>query len=55
LREFPLEADLDPAFSIADETELPRLIDEALDRALRTCRSIARDDETVALAFSQLG
>jgi ATP-dependent helicase/nuclease subunit A len=54
LREFPLEADLDPAFSIADETELPRLIDEALDRALRICRAAARDDETVALAFSQL-
>jgi len=55
LREFPLEADLDPAFSIADETELPRLVDEALDRALRTCRAVARDDDTVALAFSQLG
>src|SRR6185503_11153722 len=55
LREFPLEADLDPAFSIADETELPRLIDEALDRALRTCRSVARDDRNVALAFAQLG
>ena len=55
LREFPLEADLDPAFSIADETELPRLVDEALDRALRICRTVARDDETVALAFSQLG
>ena len=45
LREFPLEADLDPAFSVADDTELPRLIDEALDRALRICRSLARDDE----------
>ena len=55
LREFPLEADLDPAFSIADDTELPRLIDEALDRALRTCRSVARDDGNVALAFAQLG
>src|SRR5688500_3832661 len=55
LREFPLEADLDPAFSIADDTELPRLIDEALDRALRTCRSVARDDRNVALAFAQLG
>ena len=55
LREFPLEADLDPAFSVADETELPRLIDEALDRTLRICRSAAREDETVALAFSQLG
>src|SRR5204863_1084109 len=42
LREFPLEADLDPGFDVADETEVPRLIDESLDRALRTCRSLAR-------------
>ena len=55
LREFPLEADLDPGFTMADETEVPRLIDEALDRALRICRSLARDDENVALAFAQLG
>ncbi|MDE0830601.1 MAG: hypothetical protein OSB03_15515 [Vicinamibacterales bacterium] len=26
LREFPLEADLDPAFGMADETEVPRLV-----------------------------
>ena len=55
LREFPLEADLDPAFSVADDTELPRLVDEALDRALRICRASARDDDDVALAFAQLG
>ena len=55
LREFPLEADLDPAFSVADDTELPRLVDESLDRALRICRGVARDDDNVALAFSQLG
>jgi ATP-dependent helicase/nuclease subunit A len=55
LREFPLEADLDPGFQMADETEVPRLVDEALDRALRTCRSVARDDEHVALVFAQLG
>src|SRR6187431_1119460 len=55
LREFPLEADLDPGFDIADETEVPRLIDESLDRALRTCRAVARDDEQVALVFAQLG
>ena len=54
LREFPLEADLDPGFSMADETEVPRLVDEALDRALRTCRSLAREDENVALVFAQL-
>src|SRR6476646_2464518 len=55
LREFPLEADLDPGFDIADETEVPRLIDESLDRALRTCRNLARDDEHIALVFAQLG
>jgi len=55
LREFPLEADLDPGFQMADETEVPRLVDEALDRALRTCRSVAREDEHVALVFAQLG
>jgi ATP-dependent helicase/nuclease subunit A len=55
LREFPLEADLDPGFSMADETEVPRLVDESLDRALRICRSIAREDEDVALVFAQLG
>jgi ATP-dependent helicase/nuclease subunit A len=55
LREFPLEADLDPGFSMADDTEVPRLIDESLDRALRTCRAVAREDEHVALVFAQLG
>ncbi len=55
LREFPLEADLDPGFSMADDTEVPRLIDESLDRALRICRAVARDDEQVALVFAQLG
>jgi ATP-dependent helicase/nuclease subunit A len=55
LREFPLEADLDPGFSMADETEVPRLIDESLDRALRACRTVARDDANVALVFAQLG
>src|SRR5919202_1230003 len=55
LREFPLEADLDPGFSMADDTEVPRLIDESLDRALRICRSAAREDENIALVFAQLG
>ena len=55
LREFPLEADLDPGFSVADDTEAPRLVDEALDRALRICRGLAREDERVALVFAQLG
>jgi ATP-dependent helicase/nuclease subunit A len=55
LREFPLEANLDPGFQMADETEVPRLVDESLDRALRICRSVAREDEHVALVFAQLG
>ncbi|MGE0443616.1 MAG: UvrD-helicase domain-containing protein [Vicinamibacterales bacterium] len=55
LREFPLEAGLDPGFSLADETEVPRLVDESLDRALRICRGVAREDELVALVFAQLG
>jgi ATP-dependent helicase/nuclease subunit A len=55
LREFPLEADVDPAFELADETEMPRLIEEALDRSLRICRAMARDDDEVALVFAQLG
>ena len=35
LREFPLEADLDPGFGMADETEVPRLVDQSLDKSLR--------------------
>jgi ATP-dependent helicase/nuclease subunit A len=55
LREFPLEAGLDPGFSMADETEVPRLVSESLDRALRICRALATEDEHVALVFAQLG
>jgi ATP-dependent helicase/nuclease subunit A len=55
LREFPLEAGLDPGFGMADETEALRLTDEALDRALRICRAVARDDPAVAMVFAELG
>jgi ATP-dependent helicase/nuclease subunit A len=55
LREFPLEADVDPGFDLADETEVPRLISASLDQALRICRGLAGDDEDVALVFAQLG
>jgi ATP-dependent helicase/nuclease subunit A len=55
LREFPLEADLDPGFRLADDTEVPRLMDEALDRTLRIGRARALEDEAVALVFRQLG
>ncbi len=55
LREFPLEADLDPAFEVADETEIPRLVEASLDRAIRICRHLATEDEDIALVFAQLG
>ena len=55
LREFPLEADVDPGFDLADATEVPRLVGESLDQAFRICRAAARDDEDVALVFAQLG
>src|SRR5262245_35224781 len=54
LREFPLEADVDPGFAMADDVEVPRLIEESLDRALRICRALAREDDAVALVFAQL-
>jgi ATP-dependent helicase/nuclease subunit A len=55
IREFPLEADVDPGFDLADETEIPRLVDEALDSALRIGRHVARQDDDVAMVFVQLG
>ena len=55
LHEFPLEADVDPAFDLADETEVPRLISVALDRALRILVGLARTDTDIALVLAQLG
>jgi ATP-dependent helicase/nuclease subunit A len=54
LREFPLEADLEPGFAMADETETPRYVQQALDSALRICRGVAREQEPVALVFAQI-
>jgi ATP-dependent helicase/nuclease subunit A len=55
LREFPLEADLDPGFDMADETEVPRFVEEALDRSMRVFTAIAHEDPDVALVIAQLG
>ena len=55
LREFPLEADLDPGFGMADETEALRLVDEAVDRTMRICRATALKDPSVALVLARLG
>jgi len=55
LREFPLEADLDPGFDLADETEVPRFVEESLDRSMRLFARLAESDEDVALVLAQLG
>ncbi len=54
LREFPLEADVDPAFEIADETEMARFIDEALDLAFRSVRGVMVDDERLRLLLTRV-
>jgi ATP-dependent helicase/nuclease subunit A len=54
LREFPLEADVDPAFEIADETEMARFANEALDLTLRVARGLVTDDEHVRLLFARV-
>ena len=55
LREFPLEADLDPGFELTDATETPRLVRQALDRTLGACGAAAADDLAVALVLARLG
>lgn len=52
LREFPLEADVDPAFEIADETEVPRFRAEAIELTLRACRETLLRDEPVRLLMA---
>jgi ATP-dependent helicase/nuclease subunit A len=54
IREFPLEAGIDPGFDLADQTEIPRLVGQALDRALRIGRHQAQTDDDVAMVFVQL-
>lgn len=54
LREFPLEADVDPAFEIADETEMARFANEALDLALRAARGLIAGDEPLRLLFARV-
>jgi ATP-dependent helicase/nuclease subunit A len=49
LREFPLEADLDPSFEVADEIEVARLLESALDESLRVGRALATRDPDLAM------
>ena len=55
LREFPLEADLDPGFGLADETEVPRLVDQSLDSSLAIFVGLAKREPDLALVLAQLG
>ena len=55
LREFPLEADLDPGFGMADETEVPRLVDRSLDTSLAIFIALAKREPDLALVLAQLG
>jgi ATP-dependent helicase/nuclease subunit A len=55
LREFPLEADIDPGFDLADETETPRLVGDAVDKTLRIARALTIESPDVALLFAELG
>ena len=55
LREFPLEADLDPGFAIADETEIPHIVRQAVERTLTAASSVAGTDPNVAMLLAQLG
>ncbi len=55
LREFPLEADLDPGFAIADETEIPHVVRQAVERTLAAGGAAAHEDPDVAMLLAQLG
>ena len=54
LREFPLEAGVDPGFEIADETEMARFATEALDITMRMARGVLVRDENVRLLFTRI-
>ena len=54
LREFPLEAGLEPGFRIADETEIYRFTEDALDRVMQEAPSIAQQDSDVALTLAEM-
>lgn len=54
LREFPLEAGVEPGFDIADETEMGRFAREAMDRALTVSRGLLEGDESLRLLFARI-
>jgi ATP-dependent helicase/nuclease subunit A len=54
LREFPLEAGVDPGFEIADETEMARFSAEALDVTFRVVRGLVASDADVRLLLAEV-
>jgi ATP-dependent helicase/nuclease subunit A len=54
LREFPLEAGVDPGFEIADETEMERFANEAMDLTLRMAHGQLSEIETLRLLFARV-
>jgi ATP-dependent helicase/nuclease subunit A len=54
LREFPLEAGVDPGFEIADETEMARFANEAMDLTLRVAHGQLSEVEPLRLLFARL-
>ena len=54
LREFPLEAGVDPAFEVADETEMGRFSAEALDLTFRAIRGLIVEDPHVRLLLAEV-
>ncbi len=51
LREFPLEARVEPGFEIADETEMARFAGEAMELTFRIAHSLLVADERLRLLF----
>jgi ATP-dependent helicase/nuclease subunit A len=54
LREFPLEAGVEPGFDVADETEIGRFSREATDLALRAARGLIVRDDALRLLFARV-
>ncbi len=54
LREFPLEAGVDPGFEIADETEMERFANEAMDLTLRVAYGQFSEVEPLRLLFARV-
>ena len=55
LREFPLEAGLEPGFALVDETEIPRVVEQAANCAMVAGNRLAAADPNVAMLLAQLG